>query len=222
MQALMSFHRLTSRAAHSEMFNITKSRFFPYQKYLPVLVDRPVAGNRRRAAGGLFVGLTWTVAVGGGVSNTWAAWRCGRTGGGLGFNLQPLISQGLCKMVINGHTDGKLLRTSFLVVYPQAPLEMLLHHMVIVAFGNHCKRRDGWDQSDTHPCESVKVCGCVVREWPSGGWAYSPESQTDLMSGLGGAQTCRKGSSMRRRKWSQMDASKKQDTITLKYKRHNK
>lgn len=99
------------------MFKVTKSRFFPYQRFLPALIDRPVAGSWRRAAGGLFVGLIWAVAVGGGVSNTWAAGRCGRAGGGLGFNLQPLISQGLGKVVIDGHADGELLGAGFLVVH---------------------------------------------------------------------------------------------------------
>lgn len=72
------------------------------------------------------------------MSNTWAAWRRGRTGRGLGFDLQPLVSQGLCKMVIHGHTDGQLLGTGFLVVHAEASLEMLFHNVVVVAFGNHC------------------------------------------------------------------------------------
>lgn len=83
------------------------------------------------------MGLIWAVAVGGGVSYTWAAGRCGRTRGRLGFNLQPLVSQSLGKVVIDRHADGELLGASFLVVYSKAPLEMLLNHMVIVGFRNH-------------------------------------------------------------------------------------
>lgn len=51
------------------------------------------------------MGLIRAVAVGGGVSDAWAAGRCGGTGGGLGFNLQPLVSQGLGKVVIDRHAD---------------------------------------------------------------------------------------------------------------------
>lgn len=41
------------------------------------------------------------------------------------------------------------------------------------------------------------------------------------MSGLGGVQTCRRGSLMRRRTWSQMDASEKQNRSLLKWGRPN-
>lgn len=87
------------------MFKVTKSRFFPHQRFLSALIDGPVAGSWRRAAGGLFVGLIRTVAVGGGVSDARAAGRCGGTGGGLGFNLEPLVPQGFGKVVINRHAD---------------------------------------------------------------------------------------------------------------------
>lgn len=83
------------------------------------------------------------MAVGGGVSNAGTAGRCGRTGGRLGFNLQPLVSQSLGKVVVDRHADGELLGASVLVVHAEAPLEMLLDHVVIAAFGNHWKREDG-------------------------------------------------------------------------------
>lgn len=125
-----------------------------------------MAGIRRRAAVGLFLGLIRAVTVGWGVSNTWAAGGCGRTGGGLGLNLQPLVSQSLGKVVIDGDTDGELLGVSILVVHSEAPLEVLLDHWIIVAFGNHYKRGDGCYQKTTltHPSESVKVNGCMGRE----------------------------------------------------------
>lgn len=82
------------------------------------------------------------MAVGGGVGNTWTAGRCGRTGGRFGFNLLPLVSQSLGKVVIDRHADGELLGASPLVVHSEAPLEMLLNHVVIVAFGNHWKRKN--------------------------------------------------------------------------------
>lgn len=80
--------------------------------------------------------LVLTVAVCWGVCDTRAAGRCGRTGGGFGFNLQPLVTQSLSKVVVNRDADGEL-GASLLVVQTQASLEVLLHHMVIVAFGNH-------------------------------------------------------------------------------------
>lgn len=89
------------------------------------------------------MGPIWAVAVGGGVSNARAAGRCGRTGGRLGFDLQPLVSQGLGKVVVDGHADGKLLGASSLVVHPEAPLEVLLDHVIVVAFGNHWRGKDG-------------------------------------------------------------------------------
>ncbi len=88
------------------------------------------------------MGLIGAVAVGGGVSNARTAGRCGGTGGRLGFNLQPFVSQSLGEVVVDGHADGELLGASFLVVHAEAPLEMLLHHMVIVAIGNDCGRND--------------------------------------------------------------------------------
>lgn len=118
---------------------------FPFQNGSSsrFLVDRPMAGHWRQASSSLFVGLAWAVAVGRWMSNTWAAgWR-GRTGRGLGFDLQPLVSQGLCKVVIHRHTDGQLLGAGFLVVHAEAPLEMLFHDVVVVAFGNHCWKK-GW------------------------------------------------------------------------------
>lgn len=50
-------------------------------------------------------------------------------------------------MVIHGHTDGQLLGTGFLVVHPEASLEVLFHDVVIVAFGNHCLKKKGWIRS---------------------------------------------------------------------------
>lgn len=83
------------------------------------------------------MGLIWAVAVGRGVSVAWTAGRCGRTGGRLGLNLQPLVSQSLGKVVVDRHADGELLGAGLLVVDAEAPLEVLLNHMVVVAFGNH-------------------------------------------------------------------------------------
>lgn len=101
------------------------------------------------------------MAVGGGVSNTWTAGRCGGTGGRLGFDLQPLVAQRLGEVVVDGQADGELLGASFLVVRSEAPLEMLLDHVVVGGFGNHCKRKDEWNTSNTHLSESVKVSGCL-------------------------------------------------------------
>lgn len=92
------------------------------------------------------------------MSNTWAAgWR-GRTGRGLGFDLQPLVSQGLCKVVVHRHADGQLLGAGFLVVHAEASLEMLLHDVVVAAFGNHCwiikkkkRKKDGSGQYGNTP-----------------------------------------------------------------------
>lgn len=82
------------------------------------------------------------MAVGGGVSNTWTAGRSGGTGRRLGFDLQPLVSQGLGKVVIHRHTDGQLLGTSSLVIHSETSLEMLLNDMIVIAFRNHCERKD--------------------------------------------------------------------------------
>lgn len=100
------------------------------------LIDRPVAGRWRGAAGGLFLALVRAVAVGGGVGNTRTAGRRGGTGGGLGFNLLPLLPQSLGKVVVDGHADGELLGAGFRVVHSEAPLEVLLQDVIIVAFGN--------------------------------------------------------------------------------------
>jgi len=101
---------------------------------ISALIDRPVAGSRRRAAGGFFVALIWAVAVNWGVGDTWTAGRCGGTGGRLGFNLEPLVSQSLGKVIINRHANGELLGVALLVVHSEAPLEMLLEDMIIDAF----------------------------------------------------------------------------------------
>lgn len=83
------------------------------------------------------MGQVQAVAVGGGVSDARTAGRCGGTGGRLGLNLQPLVSQSLGEVVIHRHADGELLGASFLVVHSKAPLEVLLNHVVVAAFGNH-------------------------------------------------------------------------------------
>lgn len=81
------------------------------------------------------------------MSNTRAAGWCGRTGRGLGFDLQPLVSQGLCEVVVHRHADGQLLGAGFLVVHAEASLEVLLHDVVVVAFGDRClEEKDGSDQ----------------------------------------------------------------------------
>lgn len=115
--------------------NIPKSSFPSGSGVTSALVRRPVAGSR--AADGFFVAQSGAVAGVGGVGDTWTAWRRGGTGGRFGFYLQPLVSQSLGEVVINRHADGELLRARFLVVLSQAPLEMLLQHMVIVATGIH-------------------------------------------------------------------------------------
>lgn len=183
---------------------------------MSALIDRPVAGRWRWAAGGLFVGLIWAVDVGGGISNTRTAGRCGRTGGRLGFNLQPFVSQSLGEVVIDRHADGELLGASFRIVCAEASLEMLLNHVIIVAFRNHWKRKDDWQTSNTHLSESVKASGylqydaCVTtREWLSGEWAHSQVCETNLVSDFCGPRVCRWDFLMRRHKWSQRDASKK-------------
>ena len=86
--------------------------------------------------------LAWAVAVRGGVGDTWTAGRCGGAGGRLGFNLQPFVSQSFGKVVIDGHADGQLLGASLLIVGSEAPLEMFFKDMIIVAFGNHWKRKE--------------------------------------------------------------------------------
>lgn len=181
---------------------------------ISALIDRPVAGGWRWAAGGLFMGLIWAVAVGGGVGNTRAAGRCGWTGGRLGLNLQPFVSQCLGEVVVDGHADGELLGAGFLVVHTEASLEMLLNHVIIVAFGNHWERKDDWQTLNTHLSESVKVSLCrqynaceTAREGLSGGWAHSQECETHLMSDFCGPQICTMDFLVRRHKWSQKDAS---------------
>lgn len=136
--------RTCSTARRAELHTVkcltTYSPFFFSKKgrVSHFLIARPMAGHWRQASGSLFVGLAGAVAVGWWMSNTWAAgWR-GRTGRGLGFDLQPLVSQGLCKVVVHRHADGQLLGASFLVVHAEASLEMLFHDVVVVAFGNHC------------------------------------------------------------------------------------
>lgn len=111
--------------------------------FLPDLISSPVAALWWGAAGGFLVELVLTVAVCWGVCDAGAAGRCGRTGGGLGFNLQPLVTQSLRKVVVNGDADGEL-GAGLLVVQAQAPLEVLLHHVLVVAFGNHWKASSKW------------------------------------------------------------------------------
>lgn len=150
----------------SEMIKVTMSTF---SSFLPDLIDSPVAAVWRWAAGGFLVGLILTVAVCWGVCDTRAAGRCGRTGGGFRFNLQPLVPQSLRKVVINRDTDGEL-GASLLVVQPQASLEVLLHHMVIVAFGNHWKTSSKWPQphSSVSQWKEVGVFGARAISWPDG------------------------------------------------------
>lgn len=77
------------------------------------------------------------MAVGRGVGDAWTAGWCRRARRRLGLNLQPLVSQGFGEVIIHGHADGKLLGASVLVINSKASLEMLLHTMIVVAFGNH-------------------------------------------------------------------------------------
>lgn len=80
-----------------------------------MLVKGPVVRSQRQ----LFVGLVGAVAVDGRMGDTGTAGRCGGTGGGLGFDLQPLVlSQCLGEVVIDGHTNGEFLGGCLLVVYP--------------------------------------------------------------------------------------------------------
>lgn len=164
------------------MFKVTMSTmsWFP-----PDLIASPVAAVGWRAAGGFLVELVLTVAVCWGVCNARAAGGCGRTGGGLGFNLQPLVTQSLSKVVVNGDADGEL-GAGLLVVQPQAPLEVLLHHVVVVAFGNHWKTRAAID---------INYMPEWVRESQ---WVW----MSDLVDALGGPQICRMGSSVMRHRWS--------------------
>lgn len=154
------FHCSTNGAARSEILKSHKVQFLPASDVVSALIDGPVAGSGRRAAGGLFAGLIWAVAVGGGVSNAWTAGRRGGTGGRLGFDLQPLVSQSLGKVVVDGHTDGELLGAGLLVVHAEAPLEMLLNHVVVVAFGNHWKGKGS--TSNTRLSESPKASGYLA------------------------------------------------------------
>lgn len=128
-----------------EMFRVTKSTF---SLFLLGLIDGPVAAVWWWAAGGFLVGVALAVAVCRGVCDTRAAGRCGRTGGWFGFDLQPLVTQSLSKVVIDRDADGEL-GASLLVVQSQAPLEVLLHHVVIVAFRNHWKTGGKWHQPHT-------------------------------------------------------------------------
>lgn len=139
---LLFFFPLLYTQLCSEMFKVVMSTFI---WSLLDLIDSPVWWW---AAGGFLVALILTVAVCWGVCNTRAAGRCGGTGGGFGFNLQPLFTQSLSKVIINRDADGEL-GAGLLVVQPQASLEMLLYHMVIVAFGIHWKTSSKWHQPHT-------------------------------------------------------------------------
>lgn len=55
----------------------------------------------------------------------------------LGLDLQPLVAQSFGEVVVHRHTDGELLGAGPLVVHAQAALEVLVHHVLVVAFGNH-------------------------------------------------------------------------------------
>lgn len=137
------FFPLLNTQLCSEMLKVTMSTI---SSLLPDLIDSPVAAVWWWAAGGFLVALILTVCWG--MCNTRAAGRCGGTGGGFGLNLQPLVTQSLSKMVVNRDADGEL-GASLLVVQSQAPLEVLLHHTVIVAFGNHWKTSGRWHQAHT-------------------------------------------------------------------------
>lgn len=103
--------------------------------------------------------LRGAVAVAGRVSDAGTAGGGGRTGGRLGFNLQPLVPQSFGEVVVHRHTDGELLRVSLLVVGSQAPLEVFLH-VVVAALGNHWEREEGVSKDTTLVVYSVvHVCG---------------------------------------------------------------
>lgn len=118
----------------SEMFKVTNVHVL--LRSSSILIASPVAAVWRRAGGGVLVALT----VRWGVRDARAAGRRGGTGGGFGFNLQPLVAQGLREVVVDGDADGEL-GASLLVVQSQAPLEVLLHHALVVAFGNRWKQK---------------------------------------------------------------------------------
>lgn len=134
-----------------------KVRFPSGSAVICALITRPVAGNGRRADSGFF--MVWAVAVGGWVGNARTAGWCGRAGGGLGFDLLPLVfAQSLGEVVVDGHADGELLGAALLVVGPEAPLEMLLEDVVKVVFGGRWKRTEAWQTSDTRLGDSRSVC----------------------------------------------------------------
>lgn len=74
-------------------------------------------------------------AVRGRVGDAGAAGRRGGAGRRFALNLLPLVSQGFGEMVVHGNADGELLLGTghSLVTFPQASLEMLIHHAVTVA-----------------------------------------------------------------------------------------
>lgn len=77
------------------------------------------------------------------MGDAWTAGRCGRAGGGLGLDLQPLVfAQSLGEVVVDGHADGELLGAALLVVGAEAPLEVLLEDVVEVVFGGHWQREE--------------------------------------------------------------------------------
>lgn len=77
-------------------------------------------------------------AVRGRVGDAGAAGRRGGAGRRFTLDLLPLLSQGFGEVVVHGDADGELLlRTGHsLVTFPQAPLEVLVHHAVTVALRN--------------------------------------------------------------------------------------
>lgn len=159
------FFSLPNTQLCSEMFKVVMSTFSSPPL---ALIDGPVWW---RAAGGFLVALILTVAVRWGVCNTRAAGRCGGTRGGFGFDLQPLFTQSLSKVVVNRDTDGEL-GAGLLVVQPQASLEVLLHHMVIVAFGIHWKTSSKWHQPHTFRVRTNEkwtwTTGAGATHWPDG------------------------------------------------------
>lgn len=144
---------LSSRAAVRSL--MWPSPFPLWSEVVSVLVDGPVCGIWWWVAGGFFERLIWAMAVGRGVGNAWTAGRCRRAGRRLGLNLQPLVSQGFGKVVIHRHADGKLLGAGVLVINSKASLEMLVHNMFVVAFGNHW----WWSLVDLRPGGGVSYRG---------------------------------------------------------------
>lgn len=127
---LISLFSSCFQAARGEMLTVPHPR-------CATLVDGPLAGGCRRAAGTFFEAPVWAVAVGRRLGDAGAAGRCGGTGGGLRFDLQPLVSQSLGEVIIHGDADGERLGAGGRVVRTEAPLEMLIHHAVAAASGNH-------------------------------------------------------------------------------------